>query len=102
MTCLNLAYITGYDRSMFTRIRNGYIPPKKTVISLGIALGLNINEMEEFLYYAGYVFSEKVPIDVLYRKTINQVNEKNLVLRFDECNDVLRAEKVGERYLLGN
>lgn len=45
-----LAEAIGCNPKTITRICNGYYhPPKHKVISIGLALGLNINEMNMFL-----------------------------------------------------
>jgi len=55
------------DRRLFSKIRigNGYIPSKKTVIALAIALELTLPEVHKLLEHAGYALSPSVPFDVI-------------------------------------
>lgn len=92
---------TGYDRKLMARIRNGHIPEKETVITLGVALGLNIEEMRMFLGYAGYLLSPTIQIDKYYVEIIESVGGK-CPDRVDLCNEMLCAKNVEKKYLLGS
>ena len=49
-----LAKAVGCNRRTITRICNGdNIPKKETAIAIGIAVGLNINQMNIFLFFCG-------------------------------------------------
>lgn len=47
------------DRRLFSKIRSGkdYLPSKRTVLSLALSLGLDLETTEELLTYAGYALS---------------------------------------------
>ena len=62
----NKAYI---DRRLFSKIRNDihYHPSKNTVISLGLALNLNITEFEELLSSASYSLPKNNTFDLIIR-----------------------------------
>lgn len=92
LTKVDLANIIGCDRSIFKKIKKGFIPSKKTVIAMGIALGLESKTMDEFLYLAGYVLCLEMPDDKIYITVINETKGKGLK-RINECNEKL--EKIG-------
>ncbi len=55
------------DRRLFSKIRSGkaYMPSKRTVIALVIALELALSETEDFLNRAGYALSHSQKFDVI-------------------------------------
>lgn len=55
------------DRRLFSKIRSSkaYMPSKRTIIALAIALELSLREAEEFLHRAGYAFSHSQKFDVI-------------------------------------
>lgn len=57
------------DRKLFSKIVtvNNYIPKKSTIISLAIALELNLNEIEELLLKAGYSLSPSQEFDLIIK-----------------------------------
>ena len=63
-------YITAnIDRRLFSKIRSDadYHPQKQTILSLIIALHLNLTEAEDLLSRAGFAFSPVNPIDTIYQ-----------------------------------
>jgi len=78
------------DRRLFSKIRigNGYIPSKRTVIALAIALELTLPEVHGLLGYAGYALSPSVPFDVIIeyfitRKRYDIFEINNVLFEYD-------------------
>ena len=67
----NKAYI---DRRLFSKIRNdsNYHPSKNTVISLGLALNLDIDNFEKLLNSASYSLPKNNYFDLIIRFCINE------------------------------
>ena len=57
------------DRRLFSKIRSDadYHPQKQTILSLIIALHLDLNEAEDLLSRAGFAFSPVDTIDTIYQ-----------------------------------
>ena len=74
------------DRKLFSKIRNNvnYMPSKKTVFALAIALELNLDEVKDLLLRAGFAFSPSSRFDLIVKYFIEtgncNINEINTVL----------------------
>jgi len=57
------------DRKLFSSIRckSDYKPKKETAVALGIALGLDLDTMQDLLACAGMTLSSSVPFDMIIR-----------------------------------
>ena len=55
------------DRRIFSKLRNGanYMPSKRTVLLIALAMELPLDEVEDLLYRAGYALSEYSRKDVI-------------------------------------
>lgn len=79
------------DRKLFSKIRTGkgYMPSKRTVISLAIALELNHTETNDLLKRAGYALSHSQKFDVIVeyfiikgKYNIFEINE--ILFKYDQ------------------
>ena len=71
------------DRRLFSKLRNlEYHPSKETIILLGLALELNIDELEDFLKSASY----SLPTN----------NEYDLIIRFCFINKIYDVIEVND------
>lgn len=76
------------------------IPSKRTAITIGVVLGLNIDELHYFLALAGYVLSPRLLVDNAYTDAI-QKNKGDGSSRIINCNLTLAKHNIEEKYLLG-
>lgn len=61
------------DRKLFSKLRKeGYVPSKPTVLTLAIAMRLNLDETRDFLARAGYALSPGSRSDVIVEYFISQ------------------------------
>lgn len=74
------------DRRLFSKIRSdeNYHPNKKTVIALGLALKLDLNQLLTLLKAAGYTLSESSNFDLII---VYCVNHK--IFLIDKINEIL-------------
>lgn len=80
------------DRRLFSKIRSyqDYHPKKETVIALGIAMRLNIYEMEELLHSASYTLPKNNTFDLIIRycvlNQIDSIDTINTYLEHYHCS----------------
>lgn len=74
------------DRKLFSKIRtgNGYMPSKRTILALAIALKLTLDETNSLLEKAGYTLSHSQKLDVVVEFFI--INKRYDIF---EINEVL-------------
>ena len=72
------------DRRLFSKIRSNpaYQPSKATVLSLAVALQLNLDQTLDLLRSAGYTLSPAIPTDVIVRHFIKTGNHDIVDLNF--------------------
>ena len=70
------------NRKLFSKIRcgDGYMPSKKTVLALAIALRLNIDETQDILACAGYAIVEFFIVHEMF--DVFTINE--MLFRYDQ------------------
>lgn len=78
------------DRKLFSKIRSQpeYIPGKKTIIALALALELSLDETQELLKKAGFTLSRSILFDVIIEYFIQHGQYNSF-----EINSVLIAYK---------
>jgi hypothetical protein len=62
---------------MFYLIKGGRLPNKTSLISLAVALNLNIHDIDSLLPKAGYVLSRSIAYDMVLRWLIEHDNHKS-------------------------
>lgn len=62
------------SRKLFSKIRtgNGYVPSKRTILALAIALELDLDDTEQLLNQAGYALTRSQKFDVIIEFFISQ------------------------------
>ncbi len=76
MTDVEVYKRANIDRKLFNKIKNvaGYMPGKRTIISLAIAMKLSLEETNALLKRAGYALSRAVKFDVIVEFFIVSAN----------------------------
>ena len=79
------------DRKLFSKIRSGkgYMPSKKTVLALAIALELSLADTDDLLRRAGFTLSRSVVFDVIVEFFIRRVKYdvfeiNNVLFEYDQ------------------
>lgn len=72
------------DRKLFSKILNGNVPKKRTILALCISLKLTLTETQRLLNTAGYAVSHSIKLDIIVEYFI--INEKYDIY---ELNEVL-------------
>ena len=76
----------GIDRKLFWKIRSipEYIPAKKTIIALCLAMELSIEEAQDLLSAGGYILSNNILSDLIIKICIKEkiydINKINFIL----------------------
>ena len=78
----------GVSKMVFSNLRKGVIPKKKTVFQLCLALPININEATELLASCGYTFILSDKFEKTIKKIIEAKNTKKLT-RIDVIDLIL-------------
>lgn len=84
---------TRFDEKLLREIYQGHIPPKQTVLTISIMLGLDLIETMLFLMSAGYILNPITnSIDRKYMIYIDEVRDEKeeIDYRVYSCNDYLR------------
>lgn len=96
--CQALADAVGCTTKTLNRISNKKQIPRKTLaIALGVALGLNLDEMILFLYYAGYTLSYALDVDKNYIQAIKKTEGMSGEKRINACDTILYDNNVEEK-----
>ena len=60
------------DKKLFSKIINGHIPSKHSVMALGLALELDLESFEFFLATANYALNPSDPFDTIVKYSVTQ------------------------------
>lgn len=69
------------DRKLFSKIRCGQVPGKKTIIKLCLSIGLTLEESELLLMKAGYALSDCIEFDI---KAVDAIKNKDINFIYEE------------------
>jgi O-acetyl-ADP-ribose deacetylase (regulator of RNase III) len=79
------------DRKLFSKIRTGkgYLPSKKTIVALAVALELSLVETRNLLEHAGFALSRSVMFDVIVeyfitRQSYDIYEINNVLFEYDQ------------------
>ena len=84
------------DRRLFSKIKNGkgYLPSKKTILALAVALELSIVETNELLKQAGFVLANNQKLDVIVTYFI--INGRYDIFEINEVLNYYNEPILGE------
>lgn len=90
---------TGLDSMTFTRLMNkpDYKPNMRTLVTVCVAVGLDVVNTESLLKSLGLAFS---PINRVHRAYLHLI-ENCKGMSIEDCNEILKSFGIGEKDLLG-
>ena len=75
MTPVQCYTAAGIDKKLFSKIKTSnrnYFPTKENILKFALALRLNVDEPQKLLNTCGYVLSDSIPKDIIYKHYITQ------------------------------
>lgn len=85
--------ITGMDREYYSKFRNKYIPKMKTLVTLCIALDIEVNIVQWLLHSIGLGFKKHNKVHYAYYYLLSNYRGSDI----EDCNMILKHLGIDEK-----